>query len=198
MMQETEGRGRIDWPEEVINQAYEVWAYLCGQQAKAARDRLQQEFGHDVPYRTFADWVHRYGWKARAHEDIARIAPDIQRATISELIMGGLEGARLLRRAVQPDVYLMDDDGNVRQDEHGRPLRMIKPDKNEVTAALGLLDRAGFSPLGRTPERTIDRPSSLPASTALASLSIDAVLQLQSELVDRLMVEKERTQANTR
>lgn len=194
-MQET---GYRQWDAETIELAYQYWAFVCGRNAKATLRALQTDHGLDIPYRTVADWPQRYGWGDRIRQELATIAPDIQSQTVAELILGGLEAARTLRRSVQDDRYILDDDGAIQLDKYGTPIMAPKPDKTQVTAALGLLDRAGFSPLGRTPERTIERPSSLPASVDLAALSIDDVLAMQAEMIDTLMQERERSTATSR
>lgn len=172
--------------EETRELAYQVWAFEAGRSVNQTRAALLQSYDLDIPIRTLYDWRTRYSWPARVDADLAAVAPDIRRQTVGELIMGALEGARTLRRSVQPTTYALDDHGNVRTDDKGNPVTAPKPDKVEVTAALGLLDRAGFSHIGQGRVQTVDAPSMLPADVDIASLSLEDALTLQASMLDRL------------
>ena len=170
-----------NWDDATRDLAYQVWAFVAGRSLKGTQETLRLDHDTDVPYRTLSDWTTRYQWAARADADLLAIAPDIDKQTIGELILGKLEAARCLRRAVREGVTKED-----------------RPSREEIMASIALLDRTGHSPLNRAPAPSLPKVDRLPASVDLASLPIDEVLAMQAELVDRLMVEKERTQANTR
>jgi hypothetical protein len=155
--------------EETRELAYQVWAFEAGRKPAQTRAVLLQSYETDVPLRTIHDWVKRYSWAERVDADLAAIAPDIRRQTIAEIILGSLEGARLLRRSVQ--------DGVEREE---------RPDKVQVTAALGLLDRGGFSHIGPGRNMSVDAPSMLPADVDIASLSLEDALTLQATMLERM------------
>lgn len=162
--------------EETRQLAYQVWAFVAGRSLKATQTTLRLDHEVEVPYRTLVDWTTRYQWAERADADLLAIAPDIDKQTIGELILGKLEAARCLRRAVREGVMKED-----------------RPSRDEIMASIALLDRTGHSPLNRAPAPSLPKPDALPASLNLASLPIEEVLQLQSEMIDTLMQERERS-----
>ena len=162
--------------EETRSLAYQVWAFVAGRSLKATQTTLRLDHEVEVPYRTLVDWTTRYQWAARADGDLLAIAPDIDKQTIGELILGKLEAARCLRRAVREGVTKEE-----------------RPSRDEIMASIALLDRTGHSPLNRAPSPQLPKPDALPASINLASLPIEDVLQLQAEMIDTLMQERERS-----
>lgn len=141
------------YPEEVKELAYQLWAFVASRNASEVVRRLatEEHGGHDVPYQTVAYWVREYGWADRAARDVDSIAPDLRHQVFSELLFAGLEGAKYIRKVI---------DG----DEH--------PDKVRVAAAIGAVDRIGFSPVGnRNPSDGIGAPQSksleLPSFSAM-------------------------------
>jgi len=167
--------------EETRQLAYQVWAFVAGRSLKATQTTLRLDHEVEVPYRTLVDWTTRYQWAERADADLLAIAPDIDKQTIGELILGKLEAARCLRRAVREGVTKEE-----------------RPSRDEIMASIALLDRTGHSPLNRAPSPQLPKPDALPASLNLASLPIEDVLQLQSEMIETLMQERERSTATTR
>lgn len=155
------------WPDEVREMAYQLWAYTCGRNAARVCAVLADEHGHEVPLRTVQHWASDGSWSDRVREDLSSIAPDLHQTIVSELILGAVESARLLRRSVG------DHAGD-------------RPDKVQVTSALALLDRAGYSPLGRVAPV---QPASPPVSASLPDLSsvpIDQIEQLERDHLERL------------
>lgn len=167
--------------EETRSLAYQVWAFVAGRSLKATQTTLRLDHEVEVPYRTLVDWTTRYQWAARADADLLAIAPDIDKQTIGELILGKLEAARCLRRAVREGVMKED-----------------RPSRDEIMASIALLDRTGHSPLNRAPAPSLPKVERLPASLDLAALSTDEVLAMQAELIDTLMQERERSTASSR
>lgn len=155
------------WPDEVRELAYQLWAYTCGRNAVRVCAVLADEHDAPVPLRTVQHWASSEGWSDRVREDLSSIAPDLHQTIVSELILGAVESARLLRRSVG------DHEGE-------------RPDKVQVTSALALLDRAGYSPLGRVAPV---QPATPPASAALpdlAALPLDQVEALEREHLEKI------------
>lgn len=171
---------------QTVEIAYQVWAFEAGRSCPRTRDILARDHEIELPIRTIQHWASSNTWAERVNRDLASIAPDIRNATIGELIMGALEGARTLRRSVADPVYLRDADGNIETDRNGNPLMQPKPDKTEVTAALGLLDRGGFGHIGSgaVASKGIATPVSALAGVDVDSLGIEELLQLQSRILD--------------
>ena len=165
-----------NWDDATRDLAYQVWAFVAGRSLKGTQETLRLDHEVEVPYRTLVDWTTRYQWAERADADLLAIAPDIDKQTIGELILGKLEAARCLRRAVREGVT-----------KEGRPSR------EEIMASIALLDRTGHSPLNRAPSPQLPKAERLPASVDLAALSIDDVLAMQAEMIDTLMQERERS-----
>ena len=165
-----------NWDDATRDLAYQVWAFVAGRSLKGTQATLRLDHDVDVPHRTLADWTTRYQWAARADADLLAIAPDIDKQTIGELILGKLEAARCLRRAVREGVTKEE-----------------RPSRDEIMASIALLDRTGHSPLNRAPAPSLPKVDRLPASVDLASLPIDEVLAMQAEMIDTLMQERERS-----
>lgn len=160
------------WPDETRELAYQLWAYVHGRDAKAVAATLAREHHATVPERTLQHWASSGRWAERAAGDLAAIAPALHQGIVADLILGAVESARLLRRSVSPDTA---------PDE--------RPDKVAVTAALALLDRAGYSPLGRVAPATVDAPPGALALPDVAALSLDDVERLERERLDRLRLD---------
>lgn len=165
------------YDDETKELAYELWAYVTGENARDVAVMLSRE-GVTVPERTVRDWATRYGWAERVATELDTLAPAIRAKTARELVIGGLEAARTLRRSVRADL------------EGGE-----RPDKTAVAAAVALLDRAGFSPLGRTAAPDVAAPDtgqrSLPDVAALSLADVDArerdyLERLRKSAADRL------------
>lgn len=115
--------------------AYELWAFRCGQNCSAVARILADEYGEAIPERTVRYWAESEGWAARVRDGLRQLAPATREQTIVELIFGALEASRYLRGVANGDVDLDKVTG-----------------KTRVTAAIAILDRGGFSPVG-----TIDK-----------------------------------------
>jgi hypothetical protein len=123
--------------------AYQLWAFKCGRDSRQVASELLQAEDVQVNDRTIRYWSTAYQWSERASSDLAAIAPDMLRTSVSELIAGSHEASRYLRRVV-----------------NGAEER---PDKVRVAAAMAILDRVGIGPRrpeGETPTLTLpDRTS---------------------------------------
>lgn len=155
------------YPDDVKETARQVWGFLAGRSPTKTAAILQRDYDLDVNVRTIQDWTTRYQWAERIVDDVASIAPDIQDQTVIELIFGSYEAAKVLRAAVNS--------------EH--------PDKNQVAAALGMLDRGGFSPLNRSPKPEVAKPLSS-ASLDLANATPDELRQHQRTYLDQLRIQR--------
>ena len=126
---------KIIWPAETKEYAFQLWAYICGRNAGAVARKLREEnlLPREMPHvrvqETVAHWAKRYNWRLRVTHDFAMIAPDLHDQLAQEIILGARSSVAHLRHVV---------DGET------------KPDGNRIRAALGLLDRAGFTPIKRT------------------------------------------------
>lgn len=156
------------WNDETRELAYQLWAYTCGRNATRVQRVLEQEHDAVVPVRTIQHWAASDRWGERVRDDLSAIAPDLHQTIVSELILGAVESARILRRSV----------GDASSDE--------RPDKTQVMAAFGLLDRAGYSPLGRVAPVLPVAGQSVAALPDLSLLSIEDVGRIEQEHLDRL------------
>jgi hypothetical protein len=169
------------YTDETRELAYELWAFVAGENCEEVAALLaREEYGAVVvPARTVRDWVTRFGWVERLATELDALAPAIRAKTARELVLGGLDAARVLRRATRDDVP-----------------PGAKPDKVAVTAAVALLDRAGFSPLGRTsaPEvRGPERGLALPDVAGMSLPELEALEQRHLDAIRRGNAERERT-----
>jgi hypothetical protein len=128
---------------------------------------LADEHGYDVPVRTVQHWASVDHWSERAREDIASIAPDVHHTIVSEMLLGAVESVRLLRQSVGDSVA-------------------TRPDKTQVFAAFGLLDRAGYSPLGRISPVQPSAPPVLSSLPDIASLPLEDIERLETERLEAL------------
>lgn len=157
------------YTDEERELGYELWAYVCGENAEEVAVMLGRE-GITVPGRTVRDWAVRYGWAERMATELDTLAPAIRARTARELVIGGLEAARTLRRSVRADL----DPGD-------------RPDKTAITAAVALLDRAGFSPLGRTAAPDVAAPDTgARALPDVALLSLEDIDARERDYLERL------------
>lgn len=162
-------QNRQQWPEEIRELGYQLWAYVHGRDASAVASALAREHDARVPVRTVQHWASAHGWGERATAELSSIAPALHEGIVADLILGAVESARLLRRSVSPDVPA---------DE--------RPDKNALVAALALLDRAGYSPLGRVAPATVSAPASARALLDVSALSLDELDRLERDRLERL------------
>lgn len=147
--------------------AYQLWAYTCGRNATRVARVIAEEHGSTVPARTIQYWASTDGWSSRVRDDLSSIAPDLHQTIVSELILGAVESARVLRRSVG------DSD-------------IDRPDKNQITAAFGLLDRAGYSPLGRiAPVQPMATPT-LESLPDLSQISLEALEEIEQSRLEEL------------
>lgn len=155
------------WTDEVRELAYQLWAYTCGRNATRVARVMEDEHDVSVPVRTIQHWAATDDWSTRVRDDLSSIAPDLHQTIVSELILGAVESARVLRRSVG------DSDAD-------------RPDKNQITAAFGLLDRAGYSPLGRVaPVQPASTPQ-LESLPDLSLLSIEAIEEIEQRRLEEL------------
>jgi hypothetical protein len=159
------------YSEETRELAYELWAFVAGENCEEVAALLaREEYGAVVvPARTVRDWVTRFGWVERLASELDALAPAIRAKTARELVLGGLDAARVLRRATRDDVP-----------------PGAKPDKVAVTAAVALLDRAGFSPLGRTSAPEVRGADPVRALPDVARMSMAEIEVFEREHLDRM------------
>jgi hypothetical protein len=131
---------------------------------------LSHELRTPLPARTVQHWASSERWEDRAAAELAAIAPNIHAGIVADLIIGAQEAARTLRRSVSEDP------------EGGRP------DKTQVTAALALLDRAGYSPLGRVAPVAPTAPASVAGVPDVAALPLGDVDALERQHLERLQI----------
>lgn len=152
-------------PKEI---AYQLWAYVCGQNAtKTARmlidgpgdaeDADRPPFP-DISPRTVRDWVTRYNWAERLDRDMKLIAPAIHSRITHELIVGSVDAVTYARQVVTGE---------------------IEADKVRLDAAKTFLDRAGFMPWVRPSDNARPTGPTRDYSESAAGLN-------EQELLDRL------------
>lgn len=159
-----------EWPEEMRETAYQLWTFIHGRSCRAVAQAISAEQRVALPPRTVQHWAATERWEERAAAELAAIAPAIHQSIVADLILGAQEAARTLRRSVA------EDDGS----------GAARPDKTQVQAALAILDRAGYSPLGRVAPVAPTAPATaatLPDVAALALADVDA---LERDHLERL------------
>ena len=105
--------------------AYQLWAFTHGRNASSVAVAMQREHPN-LDERTVQRWAKDGAWAGRVRADVRALAPAIHEAIVVDLIAGAQEAAAYVRAVVRGD-----DPSVVHQ--------------TRVTAALGLLDRAGFA-----------------------------------------------------
>jgi hypothetical protein len=87
-------------PDNVKEVAYQLWAFVCSRRPGKVSELLQSgQYGEPVSVtdRTILSWSKDQAWSQRVQDDLRAIAPDLREQTITELIFGGLAGARYMR-----------------------------------------------------------------------------------------------------
>lgn len=153
------------YPEEIKELAYNLWYLKAGRGlSETARLLASGEFGEPctVTVSTIMYWRDHYGWTERADADMQRLAGGLRSSTFAEMALAGPEAARYLREVVTGGA---------------------DPDKTRVAASVALLDRIGFSPVGRN-----DMGSAITAGSTVARRAA-----LLAELSDEELLERERS-----
>lgn len=122
-----EAESEIQSSVPVDELAFEYWAFTAGQNSVTVSKMLANE-GHDVSPRLIRYWASRGKWAERAKDKVRELFPAATEQTVTELVFGSLESSRYLRSVVTDDTVQA---------------------KVRVTAAIALMDRAGYSPVGR-------------------------------------------------
>ncbi|HXH56602.1 hypothetical protein [Iamia sp.] len=147
--------------------AYQLWAFVADRKVhrvpQAARSPEWAELvnGQEFPpLDTLYDWVKRFGWNQRADRELHAIAPDLRLRTQQTVAMGTAEAAAYLRQVLG--------------DEEVDP-------KIRTQAAVALLDRGGFSPVGtRGGLGEVDAPRAILAAIGdLTGLDDTALAELE-------------------
>lgn len=173
--------GDVRYSADVIELAYQLWAFVADRKVyRIPRAAASPEWSEVVDGRvlpgldTLHDWVTRYGWNQRADRELHAIAPDLRLRTQQTVAMGTAEAAAYLREVIGDD----EQDAKVR-----------------VQAAVSLLDRGGFSPVGtRGGLGEVDAPRAILAAIGDLTGLDDAALQ-QLELSQREAVRMRKDEA---
>lgn len=170
---------RAHYPEETRQLAYKVWALEAQRRPLKVVEILMKRYELEVPVRTIQDWVTRYEWVVQVERDMAMLGGPLHQEQIVELFFAAKDARVLMRDVLQMAV---EQPAKVAE-TYGRALGPL------VNAAMGMLDRAGYSHLGRIVARVheIDDPSIAEAIAGVDTLSIDELMER-----DRMMVEAER------
>lgn len=175
---------RAHWPEDVRELAFQVWCFVAGRSIKRTAEMLRTEHGHDVPARTLSDWTTRYDWAAEYDRRIASIAPDVRRQILGGILMGALQGVQLVQRALDPD-------------QAGELVALYgKALPGVLNAGLGLVDRAGYSHLGRINPRDIENPEERAMLEQVAGMTPEELRRQDAELAER--VRRRRAEQRTK
>jgi hypothetical protein len=119
----------ISWTEDVYLAAFELWAFIHDGNCRAVARSLAAD-GHPVPARTVRYWADRHNWPNRKLERLGQDLPGLHRLNLAHLAYGSTEGFRRLRQVARGES------------------RDVAPSivRNEVNAAVMLIDRAGYAP----------------------------------------------------
>lgn len=202
--------------QETRDLAYQLWAFVCGRDVKkvaAELSRTRREPNPDynppagldaeelleyqtltpqwievaehpnqwgeptvVPERTLRDWVRRYAWPERVGKDLAALAPAIHQEQIAELILLSVDARRWMRSVYQQ----AQTAPHSIEPTYGRALGPL------MNGAMGALDRAGYSHLGRIEERVhqIDDPTIRELLAGVEAMSEEELIAADAALVD--------------
>ena len=144
--------------------AYEVWALEAGQNTEKTSAILSAQHGLSVDGRRIRDWRDRHSWETRYAAEVEAAAPMLRHRAFGILVVGSPEAAAYLRAVVTGQE---------------------QPEKTRVAAAFGILDRIGFSPVGRntyTPDNPADRVREL---ADLREMTVDQLLQAEREEIGK-------------
>lgn len=174
------------YPEETRNLAYKVWALEAQRRPMKVVEILMNRYELEVPVRTIQDWVTRYEWVIQVEHDMALVGGPLHQEQIVELFLAAKDARVFLRDLMQQAI---ESPGKVAT-TYGRALGPL------VNAAMGTLDRAGYSHLGRILARVheIDDPSIAEAIAGVETLSIEELMERDRAMVD---AERKRLQSRT-
>lgn len=177
--------GQSSEAEETRRLAYAVWAIEAQRSPRKVAEILYRDHGLAVSVRTIQDWVKRYEWPAQVSKDIAQMAGPLHQEQLAELFLLSIDARRFLRNLLQ----LGADRPKEVDATYGKSLGAL------VNAAMGSLDRAGYSHLGRIMARVheIDNPVIAEAIAGVDDLTME---QLQER--DRMLVEAEMKQVEAK
>lgn len=162
------------YPSSVRTVAFECWLLLSGGKWDDVKTRLAsgtlidpetaEPVAVDVTIRTLQEWAANDDWAGRKRATLARIGPASLHSAYSEMLLASPEAAGYLRAVVRGEA---------------------EPDKGRIQSAIALLDRVGFSPVGRNDPARAAATEAATAATDLPdlrNLSSDELLQLQADL----------------
>ena len=153
------------YPEETRALAFQVWLFKASQSpARTAKLLATDEYGSiTLTDETIRYWRDTERWTEKAQDAVRSIAGGLHMQTVVDQIAGVPEAISFLRQVVNGEIPNTDT-------------------KTRVTAALGLLDRSGLSPLGGKMARpSLTGPAQLPD---LASMSASEAQALERQLVE--------------
>lgn len=145
--------------------ARQIWTYIAGQNAAKTARILAEPPGEyedadrpvfSVSDRTIRYWARKYKWQQQAEKDLKKIAPAVHAQVTRELILGSIAAAQYVRDVAE-----------------GRS----DADKNRITNAFQLLDRAGHLPHSRPKDDTKPLAPQLDHGASVAGLPIDKLLE---------------------
>lgn len=174
----------VRYSDAVKELCYQMWAFIASRNGSQVFRLLQSgEYGEldQVPTIQMINcWAREYGWADRSAQEIEAIAPDLRHQVFSELLFGGLAGAKYLRRVadgLEDNPNIIDipksEDAGVNYD---RLMARVKSHdaarKARIAASIAAVDRIGFSPIGRGTSG-VAAPRGAGEQPDFASMSID-------------------------
>jgi len=159
-----------EYGSDIREWARQRWTWQHGRNAAAVAREMRSRCPH-IDADTVNRWAARDGWATKARDDLKALAPAIHESIVTDLIAGAGEAAAYVRTVVRGDDMSAD---YPRDPETGKPTRDVAAHQTRVTAALGLLDRAGFAPRKDagplTPPASASPAEVIPDTTDTASL----------------------------
>ncbi len=163
-----------DYNELQRDFVFRVWAFEGERKsdrvaALLASSEDAKELGvNQVSGRSIRNWVKEHGWDQKANEVLYKDAPALRFRTQTTLILGAPEAAQALRDAIAVDPWQrrplvisgkvqVDEDGVIQYEEYFD----VNIYKAKIGAAIAVLDRTGFNPVGVRETGRVDTPPSV-------------------------------------
>ncbi len=169
---ETDKRGNR-YNAEQRDAVFEIWAYKADRSFDQAAllisvDDSCIELGvNTVTARTIRNWKEQFNWEEKADTLLYEGARGRRYRAQTALVLAAPEAAEVLRQILNMDDRLMTEDVTFDKETGERTVVRVFNDKiigARLKAAMAVLDRTGFSPIGLRELGEIDTPPTAKSS----------------------------------